>query len=114
MEFGSLNDFKKKILTRTMNTLNNNYSNTIINNSNINTNSNPLKYIYDEEFISSINGLSTSIKNYFQNNKIYLGNIKLISENISDQILFSKNALTDILLYFNQMTQTRYNPENMS
>jgi len=114
MEFGSLNDFKKKILTRTMNTLNNNYSNTIINHSNINTNSNPLKYIYDEEFISSINGLSTSIKNYFQNNKIYLGNIKLISENISDQILFSKNALTDILLYFNQMTQTRYNPENMS
>lgn len=47
MEFGSLNDFKKKILTRTMNTLNNNYSNTIINHSNINTNSNPLKYIYD-------------------------------------------------------------------
>ena len=109
MEIGSINDFKKKIVTKTINTLNhNNYL------SNLNLNSNPLKYIYDEEFISSINGLSNSIKNYFQKNKIYLGNIKLISENISDQILFSKNALTDILLYFNQITQTRYNPDNIS
>ena len=113
MENSSLNDFKKKIVAKTITTLNHN--NQIKNNqSNSNINSNPLKYIYDEEFISSLNGLSTSIKNYFQKNKIYFGNIKLISENISDQILFSKNALTDILLYFNQITQTRYNPDNIS
>ena len=113
MEFSLINDFKKKIVSKTINTLNHN--NPLINNqSNLSLNSNPLKYIYDEEFISSINGLSNSIKNYFQKNKIYLGNIKLISENISDQILFSKNALTDILLYFNQITQTRYNPDNIS
>ena len=113
MEIGLINDFKKKIMSRTINTLNHNNQN-LKNQSNQNLNQNPLKYIYDEEFISSINGLSNSIKNYFQKNKIYLGNIKLISENISDQILFSKNALTDILLYFNQITQTRYNPENIS
>ena len=113
MEISLINDFKKKIVSKTINTLNHN--NPLINNqSNLSLNSNPLKYIYDEEFISSINGLSNSIKNYFQKNKIYLGNIKLISENISDQILFSKNALTDILLYFNQITQTRYNPDNIS
>ena len=113
MEIGLINDFKKKLMSKTIYTLNHN--NPLINNqSNLSLNSNPLKYIYDEEFISSINGLSSSIKNYFQKNKIYLGNIKLISENISDQILFSKNALTDILLYFNQITQTRYNNENIS
>ena len=113
MEISLINDFKKKIVSKTINTLNHN--NPLINNqSNLSLNSNPLKYIYDEEFISSINGLSNSIKNYFQKNKIYLGNIKLISENISDQILFSKNALSDILLYFNQITQTRYNPDNIS
>ena len=70
---------------------------------------NQLKYIYDEEFISSLNSLSTSIKNYFQNNKLYLGNIKLISENINEQTLFSKSVINDILLYFNQITKTRYN-----
>ena len=113
MENSSINDFKKKIVAKTINTLNHN--NQLLNNqSNPNMNSNPLKYIYDEEFISSLNSLSTSIKNYFQKNKIYFGNIKLISENISDQILFSKNALTDILLYFNQITQIRYNTENIT
>ena len=71
-------------------------------NNNMNTN-NPLKYIYDEEFIASINDLSSSIKNYFQNNKLYLGNIKLISENINEQALFARSAINDILLYFNQL-----------
>ena len=113
MEIGLMNDFKKKIVSKTLNTLNH-YNPLIPNQSNLSLNSNPLKYIYDEEFISSINGLSSSIKNYFQKNKIYLGNIKLISENISDQILFSKNALTDILLYFNQITQIRYNNDNIT
>ena len=113
MENSSINDFKKKIVSRTINALkqNNQYT---YNLSNTSLNSNPLKYIYDEEFISSINGLSASIKNYFQKNKIYFGNIKLISENISDQILFAKNALTDILLYFNQITQIRYNNDNIN
>ena len=113
MENSSTNDFKKKIVSRTINALNHNNQFTY-NLSNTSLNSNPLKYIYDEEFISSINGLSTSIKNYFQKNKIYFGNIKLISENISDQILFAKNALTDILLFFNQITQIRYNNNNFN
>ena len=113
MENSSINDFKKKIVSRTINALNHNNQFTY-NLSNTSLNSNPLKYIYDEEFISSINGLSTSIKNYFQKNKIYFGNIKLISENISDQILFAKNALTDILLFFNQITQIRYNNNNFN
>ena len=115
MDIGSINDFKKKILTRTLNTLNNNNTNLNMDNqSKTSINSNPLKYIYDEEFISSINSLSNSIKNYFQKNKIYLGNIKLISENINEQVIFSKGAINDILIYFNQIRQARNNNLNLS
>ena len=105
MENQLIEDFKKKIGNNILNP-----KNIVINdNSKTSINSNPLKYIYDEEFISSINGLSTSIKNYFQNNNIYLGNIKLISENINEQTLFSKSVINDILLYFNQITKARNN-----
>ena len=110
MENHLIQDFKKKIGAQ-----NTNQNNTIsTDNSNININANPLKYIYDEEFISSINGLSTSIKNYFQNNKLYLGNIKLISENINEQTLFSKSVINDIIVYFNQMAKARYNNMNIN
>ena len=125
MENQLIEDFKKKVMNKSLNNQKNliyNTNNTPNNNTNINVNtnvntninSNPLKYIYDEEFISSINSLSTSIKNYFQNNKLYLGNIKLISENINEQTLFSKSVINDILLYFNQITKTRYNNVNVS
>ena len=110
MENQLIEDFKKKIGNNTLNP-----KNIVINdNSKTSINSNPLKYIYDEEFISSINGLSTSIKNYFQNNNIYLGNIKLISENINEQTLFSKSVINDILLYFNQITKARNNNNSNS
>ena len=110
MENQLIEDFKKKVMNKTLNQkkIISNY------NSNMNIKSNPLKYIYDEEFISSINILSNSIKNYFQNNKLYLGNIKLISENINEQTLFSKSVINDILLHFNQITKTRYNNMNIS
>ena len=110
MENQLIEDFKKKVMSKTLN-----QKNFMSNNStNSNITSNPLKYIYDEEFISSINNLSNSIKNYFQNNKLYLGNIKLISENINEQTLFTKSVINDILLYFNQITKTRYNNVNAS
>jgi len=79
------------------------------NNSNKNINYNSLKYIYDEEFIFCINNLSNSIKNFSQKNKIYLGNIKLIAENVNEQFLFSKSVIYDIMLYFNQITKSVYN-----
>lgn len=105
-----IEEFKKNLGTNTLNPKKINANNNI----NINISENPLKYIYDEEFISSINSLSNSIKNYFQNNKLYLGNIKLISENINEQTLFSKSVINDILLYFNQITKARYNNMNMN
>ena len=110
MENQSIEEFKKNLGSNTINPKKIN----INNNMNNNISENPLKYIYDEEFISSINSLSTSIKNYFQNNKLYLGNIKLISENINEQTLFSKSVINDILLYFNQITKARYNNMNMN
>ena len=109
MEKYLIDDFKKKFANKTIYPR----SNISTNGLNTNLNSNPLKYIYDEEFISSINGLSTSIKNYFQNNKLYLGNIKLISENIYEQSIFTKSVINDILLYFNQITKTRYSNNNV-
>ena len=110
MENQLIEEFKKNLGTNTLNPKKINTNN----NNNINISENPLKYIYDEEFISSINSLSNSIKNYFQNNKLYLGNIKLISENINEQTLFSKSVINDILLYFNQITKARYNNMNMN
>ena len=110
MENQLIEKFKKKITNKSF-IQKKDISNDKTNESN---NSQLLKYIYDEEFISSINSLSTSIKNYFQNNKLYLGNIKLISENISEQTLFLKSVLNDILLYFNQITKTRYDNMNKS
>jgi len=110
MENQLIEEFKKNLGTNTINPKKINTNNNI----NINISENPLKYIYDEEFISSINSLSNSIKNYFQNNKLYLGNIKLISENINEQTLFSKSVINDILLYFNQITKARYNNMNMN
>ena len=110
MENQLIEEFKKNLGTNTLNPKKINTNN----NMNINISENPLKYIYDEEFISSINSLSNSIKNYFQNNKLYLGNIKLISENINEQTLFSKSVINDILLYFNQITKARYNNMSMN
>ena len=110
MENQLIEEFKKNLGTKTLNPKKISANNNI----NINISENPLKYIYDEEFISSINSLSNSIKNYFQNNKLYLGNIKLISENINEQTLFSKSVINDILLYFNQITKARYNNMNMN
>ena len=98
-------DFKNKYTNHNLNQKNIIYND----NSNINITSNPLKYIYDEEFISSINGLSNSIKNYYQNKKLYLGNIKLITENINEQTYFSKSAINDIAVFFNQMDKSKYN-----
>ena len=105
-----IEDLKIKIINKGFNQKNN-VSNNITNG---NISLNQLKYIYDEEFISSLNSLSTSIKNYFQNNKLYLGNIKLLSENVNEQTLFSKNAINDILLYFNQIAKARYINMNIS
>ena len=86
-----------------LNIRNSTKSNITNKNTNI-TKNNPLKYIHDEKFITTINDLSFSIKNFFQNNKLYLGNIKLISESINEQVLFARSAINDILLYFNQIT----------
>ena len=110
MENQLIEDLKIKIINKGF-SQKNNVSNNITNGK---ISLNQLKYIYDEEFISSLNSLSTSIKNYFQNNKLYLGNIKIISDNINEQTLFSKSVINDILLYFNQITKTRYINMNIS
>ena len=73
-------------------------NNNIINNINING-----------DFLSLSNNITYLIKDHFHNNKLYLSNIKLISESINEQTLFSRSAINDILLYLNQIVKPRYN-----
>ena len=73
-------------------------NNNIINNINING-----------DFISLSNNISFVIKEHFHSNKLYISNIKLISESINEQTLFSRSATNDILLYLNQIVKPRYN-----
>ena len=73
-------------------------NNNIINNININGDS-----------ISFSKNISYLINNHFNNNKLYISNIKLISESINEQTLFSRSATNDILLYLNQIVKPRFN-----
>ena len=68
-----------------------------------------INYIYDEQFISIINSVSSSIKEYCQNNKVYMNNLKLCTDGINEQTLFSKSAVNDILVYLNQITNPKFN-----
>ena len=70
---------------------------------------NVMNYIYDEQFITLINAVSSSIRDYFKNNKIYMNNLKLCTDIINEQTLFSKSAVNDILVYLNQITKPKFN-----
>ena len=56
-------------------------------------------------FLSNISELNN---NHLNNNKLYITNIKLISESINEQILFSRSSTNDILLYMNQIFKPRF------
>ncbi len=70
---------------------------------------NVMNYIYDEQFITLINAVSSSIRDYLKNNKIYMNNLKLCTDIINEQTLFSKSAVNDILVYLNQITKPKFN-----
>ena len=61
------------------------------------------------DFDILMNKILSLLKNYFHNDNLYLNNIKLISESINEQTLFSRCSINDILLYLNQITYPRYN-----
>ena len=67
----------------------------------IDTKQNDLKSITKE--------IVSLIKDHFYNNKLYIENVKLISDSINEQTLFSRSAINDILLYLNQITNPRFN-----
>ena len=60
---------------------------------------NIMNYIYDEQFINLVNSVSSSIKDYFKNNKLYMNNLKICIDGINEQTLFTKSAVNDILVY---------------
>ena len=77
---------------------------------NINFNSNNITSIStNRDYISLLNNINLLIKDHFQNNQLYISNIRLISESINEQTLFSRSATNDILLYLNQIVKPRYN-----
>ena len=63
--------------------------------------------IFDFDIL--MNNISSLLKDYFHNDNLYLNNIKLISESINEQTLFSRCSINDILLYLSQITYPRYN-----
>ena len=77
---------------------------------NITFNSNNITSINtNRDYISILNNINLLIKDHFQNNQLYISNIRLISESINEQTLFSRSATNDILLYLNQIVKPRYN-----
>ena len=73
---------------------------------------NVMNYIYEDQFINLVNSVSSSIKEYFKNNKLYMNNLKLCIDGINEQTLFSKSAVNDILVYLNQITKSKSNVTN--
>ena len=88
---------------------NNNKVNLKINNNKV---KNVMNYIYEDQFINLINSVSSSIKEYFKNNKLYMNNLKICIDGINEQTLFSKSAVNDILVYLNQITKSKINVTN--
>ena len=71
--------------------------------------SNKISINNNGDFPSFSNNFTFLIKDHYHNNKLYISNIKLISESINEQILFSRSSINDILLYLNQIVKPRYN-----
>ena len=81
---------KNKSAYKSVNNSRNHYNsnNTVINLVNI---------IYDDEFVSLINNLSSSLKDYFKLLNKLLGNIKEIIATLSNQTLYSKCLLNECI-----------------
>ena len=66
---------------------------------------NLVNYIYDDEFVSLINNLSSSLKDYFKLLSKLMNNIREITSTLGNQTLYSKCLLNECLsLYKNNNT----------
>jgi hypothetical protein len=57
-----------------------------------------MNYIYDDEFVSIINSLSGSIKDFFKSTRASIGTIKKSSDLILDEILISKSSISEVFM----------------
>lgn len=67
-----------------------------------------MNYIYDDEFVTIINSLSTSIKEFFKSTRTSVGSIKKSSDSIVDQILGSKSSISDVFMQINSCLISKY------
>ena len=67
-----------------------------------------MHYIYDDEFVSIINTLSTSIKEFFKSTRSCIGTVKKTSDAIIDQILGSKSSISDVFMQINSCLISKY------
>ena len=66
---------------------------------------NLVNYIYDDEFVSLINNLSSSLKDYFKLLSRFMNNLREITSTLGNQTLYSKCLLNECLsLYKNNNT----------
>lgn len=67
-----------------------------------------MNYIYDDEFVSIINSLSSSIKDFFKSTRTCVGSVKKSSDSIVDQILGSKSSISDVFMQINSCLISKY------
>ena len=67
-----------------------------------------MNYIYDDEFVTIINSLSSSIKDFFKSTRTCVGSIKKSSDSIVDQILGSKSSISDVFMQINSCLISKY------
>lgn len=67
-----------------------------------------MNYIYDDEFVSIINSLSSSIKDFFKSTRTSIGTIKKSSELILDEILGSKSSISDVFMQVDSLLLGKY------
>ena len=67
-----------------------------------------MNYIYDDEFVTIINSLSSSIKEFFKSTRTCVGSVKKSSDSIVDQILGSKSSISDVFMQINSCLISKY------
>jgi hypothetical protein len=68
-----------------------------------------MNYIYDDEFVSIINSLSGSIKDFFKSTRMSIGTIKKSSDLVLDEILISKSSISEVFMQVDSCLMEKYN-----
>lgn len=80
----------------------------------INNNIGNSGFVFDEEFVTLINSLSSSIKEFMRNTKACVKTLNQISDSQVDQIMYSKSSLGDALMNLTQLINANVPTSNIN